>query len=164
MCRAVSPVSLAAGHLEVRLFLPVLTRTRGSVHKIWQMQGYAVYVQYLMTRCYTENANDPYARLFTYLQALFLFFLYLFTPWLILLFRLIGCQGVGNSDTCQVSCNPKQIIPHPLHHFPSKLNVPIEQRFHVPRVTLVPLEHVTCKGGTPLNRQLHEGDPHNNSQ
>ena len=55
---------------------------------------------------------------------------------------------MGNSDTCQVSCNPKQIIPHPLHHFPRELNVPIEQRFHVPRVTLVPLEHVTCKGGT----------------
>jgi hypothetical protein len=36
VCRAVSPVSLAAGHLEVRLFLPVLTRTRGSVHKAWQ--------------------------------------------------------------------------------------------------------------------------------
>ncbi len=84
----------------------------------------------------------------------------LVTPNLTYFISLITEQVLGNLIFCHVKCDGGKVCSNSPIHFLCVLYMTVENRLHVPVVTVVPLEQVICERRSSLYYQLQETYSH----
>ena len=107
--------------------------------------------------CHTRFIHK--AEDFYILQALF-FSSNLVTPNLTYFISLITKHFLGNLIFCHVKCDGGKVCSNSPIHFLCVLHMTVENRLHVPVVTVVPLEQVICERRSSLYYQLQEAYSH----